>query len=145
MRKAGKLYACYETAEELEYRRKRQMAMHRPPIYDRAALKLTEDDKAKFEAEGRKPHWRFLLEHRAVTWTDLVRGEQSINAAALSDPVLVREDGIYLYTLSSVVDDIDMNISDIIRGEDHVTNTVVQIQLFEALGAKAPRSGITIC
>jgi glutamyl-tRNA synthetase len=141
LRKAGKLYACYETAEELEYRRKRQMAMHRPPIYDRAALKLTDADRARLEAEGRKPHWRFLLDHRNVTWTDLVRGDQSINAAALSDPVLVREDGIYLYTLSSVVDDIDMSITDIIRGEDHVTNTVVQIQLFEALGAVAPRFG----
>lgn len=141
LRKAGKLYPCYETAEELEYRRKRQMAMHRPPIYDRAALKLTDADRMKLEAEGRKPHWRFLLDHRTVTWTDLVRGDQSINAAALSDPVLVREDGIYLYTLSSVVDDIDMKITDIIRGEDHVTNTVVQIQLFEALGARRPRFG----
>lgn len=141
LRMAGRLYACYETAEELEYRRKRQMAMHKPPIYDRAALKLNAADRAKFEAEGRKPHWRFLLDHRAVTWTDLVRGEQSISAAALSDPVLLRADGIYLYTLSSVVDDIDMKITDIIRGEDHVTNTVVQIQLFEALGAVAPRFG----
>jgi glutamyl-tRNA synthetase len=141
LRKSGRLYACYETAEELEYRRKRQMAMHRPPVYDRAALKLTEADRAKFEAEGRKPHWRFLLEHRDVKWTDLVRGEQSIHAASLSDPVLVREDGIYLYTLSSVVDDADMKITDIIRGEDHVTNTAVQIQLFEALGSAAPRFG----
>lgn len=139
LRKSGRLYACYETAEELEYRRKRQMAMHRPPIYDRAALKLSDADRAKLEAEGRKPHWRFLLDHRDVTWNDIVRGEQSINAASLSDPVLVREDGIYLYTLSSVVDDFDMRVTDIIRGEDHVTNTAVQIQLFEALGGTAPR------
>lgn len=141
LRKSERLYPCYETAEELEYRRKRQMAMHRPPIYDRAALKLTDADRAKLEAEGRKPHWRFLLDQKNVAWTDLVRGEQSINAASLSDPVLVREDGIYLYTMSSVVDDIDMNITDIIRGEDHVTNTAVQVQLFEALGSHAPRFG----
>jgi glutamyl-tRNA synthetase len=139
LRTAGRLYACYETEEELDYRRKRQQALHRPPIYDRAALKLSAEDRARLEAEGRHPHWRFLLDQRAVAWDDLVRGPQRIDCASLSDPVLIRADGSYLYTLPSVVDDIDMAVSHIIRGEDHVTNTAVQIQLFEALGGVAPR------
>ena len=139
LRAAGRLYACYETEEELDYRRKRQLAMHRPPIYDRAALKLTDADRARLEGEGRRPYWRFLLEPRAVAWDDRVRGPQSIDCASLSDPVLIRADDSYLYTLPSVVDDIDLGVSDVIRGEDHVTNTAVQIQLFEALGSVAPR------
>lgn len=139
LREDGYLYPCYETEEELEYRRRRQIAQHRAPVYDRAALKLTAEDRAKFEAEGRRPHWRFKLDHTIVTWIDGVRGETSIDTASLSDPVLIRADGSYLYTLPSVVDDIDMGITDIIRGEDHVTNTAVQVQLFEALGAKPPR------
>src|SRR5215218_8423020 len=134
----GRLYACYETRDELERRRKRQLARGLPPIYDRAALNLTEDDKRRLEAEGRRPHWRFRLEHTTVAWTDLVRGECHVDCASLSDPVLVRADGTYLYTLPSVVDDIDLRITHVIRGEDHVTNTAVQIQLFEALGAPAP-------
>ena len=115
--------------------------MGKPPVYDRAALKLTAEEKAKLEAEGRKPHWRFLLEQRDVVWDDLVRGRQHVDAASLSDPVLVREDGSYLYTLPSVVDDIDLGISHVIRGEDHVANTAPQIQLFEALGAQPPAFG----
>ncbi len=138
LRAAGRLYACYETADELERRRKRQLARGLPPIYDRAGLSLTDEEKAQFEAQGRRPHWRFRLEHRIVSWMDLVRGECKVDCASLSDPVLVREDGTYLYTLPSVVDDIDLEITHIIRGEDHVTNTAVQIQIFEALGAKAP-------
>ncbi len=134
LRAAGRLYPCYETAEELERRRKRQQARGLPPIYDRAALTLTETDRAALEAAGRRPHWRFLLDHVVVHWDDLVRGASHIDCASLSDPVLVREDGSYLYTLPSVVDDLDLEISHIIRGEDHVTNTAVQIQLFEALG-----------
>ena len=134
----GRLYACYETPDELERRRKRQLARGLPPIYDRAALKLTAEDRARLEAEGRRPHWRFLLNHRNVAWSDLVRGDSHVDCASLSDPVLVREDGTYLYTLPSVADDIDLNITHVIRGEDHVTNTAVQIQLFEALGATAP-------
>lgn len=141
LKAAGRLYACYETAEELEKKRKRQLARGQPPVYDRAGLRMTEDDrKAKTEA-GIAPHWRFLLEERTVAWTDLVRGEQSIDAASLSDPVLVREDGTYLYTLPSVVDDIDFGISHVVRGEDHVANTAAQIQLFEALGASPPAFG----
>jgi glutamyl-tRNA synthetase len=139
LRAAGRLYACYETEEELDYRRKRQLAMHRPPIYDRAALKLTDADRARLEGEGRRPYWRFLLEPRAVAWDDRVRGPQSIDCASLSDPVLIRADDSYLYTLPSVVDDIDPGVTDVIRGEDHVTNTAVQIQLFEALGSVPPR------
>ena len=136
--KAGRLYACYETAEELERRRKRQMARGLPPVYDRAALKLTEEEKKELEAAGRKPHWRFLLEHRPTAWDDLIRGPQEIDAGSVSDPVLVREDGTPLYTFTSVADDADVGITHIIRGEDHVTNTAVQIQIFEALGARVP-------
>ncbi len=138
LKKAGRLYACYETAEELERRRKRQMARGLPPVYDRAALKLTVEEKKELEAAGRKPHWRFLLEHRPTGWDDLIRGPQEIGAGSVSDPVLVREDGTPLYTFTSVADDADVGITHIIRGEDHVTNTVVQIQIFEALGARVP-------
>jgi glutamyl-tRNA synthetase len=139
LRDAGLLYACYETEEELTYRRRRQIAQHKPPIYDRAALKLTAEDRARLEGEGRKPHWRFRLAPRTVSWDDGVRGPVSIDCTSLSDPVLVREDGTYLYTLPSVVDDIAFGITDVIRGEDHVTNTAVQIQIFEALSGAAPR------
>jgi glutamyl-tRNA synthetase len=138
LRKAGRLYACYDTPEELERRRKRQMARGQPPVYDRAALKLTEKEKQELEAEGRKPHWRFLLEHRHTGWDDLIRGPQEIDAASVSDPVLIRADGTPLYTFTSVADDEDTGVTHIIRGEDHVTNTAVQIQIFEALGAKPP-------
>jgi glutamyl-tRNA synthetase len=137
----GRLYPAYETPEELELKRKRQLARGRPPVYDRAALKLTEEERGRLEGEGRKPHWRFLLESRDVVWDDLVRGRQHIDAASLSDPVLVRADGTYLYTLPSVVDDIDLGITHVIRGEDHVANTAPQIQLFEALDAKPPALG----
>jgi glutamyl-tRNA synthetase len=134
----GRLYACYETPDELEFRRKRQLSRGLPPIYDRAALKLSEDDKRRLEAEGRRPHWRFLLDHRTIEWRDLVRGPSHVDCASLSDPVLVREDGTYLYTLPSVADDIDLHVTHVIRGEDHVTNTAVQIQIFGALGSAAP-------
>jgi glutamyl-tRNA synthetase len=136
LRAAGRLYPAYETAEELERRRKRLQARGLPPIYDRATLALSAADRARLEAEGRRPHWRFKLDHVIVRWNDLVRGESHIDCASLSDPVLLREDGTYLYTLPSVADDIDLKISHIIRGEDHVTNTAVQIQLFEALAGQ---------
>ena len=135
----GRLYSSYETADELERKRKRQLARHAPPIYDRAALKLSEEDRQRLEAEGRRPHWRFKLDRRNVEWMDLIRGAQHIDTASLSDPVLVREDGTYLYTLPSVVDDIDFNVTHVIRGEDHVVNTAVQIELFEALGGGVPQ------
>jgi len=138
LRAAGRLYPAYETPDELERRRKRQRAQGLPPVYDRAALKLSDEDRTKLEAEGRQPHWRFKLDHREVAWDDLIRGEQSIDAGSLSDPILVRADGTYLYTLPSVVDDIAFGITHVIRGEDHVANTGAQIQIFEALGAAAP-------
>jgi glutamyl-tRNA synthetase len=141
LKASGRLYPAYETPEELEVKRKRQLARGKPPVYDRAALKLTAEERGKLEEEGRKPHWRFLLEQRDVVWDDLVRGRQHVDAASLSDPVLVRADGTYLYTLPSVVDDIDLGITHVIRGEDHVANTAPQIQLFEALGAKSPAFG----
>ncbi len=141
LKAAGRLYPCYETPEELERRRKRQLGRGQPPIYDRAALKLTAEERAAFEAEGRTPHWRFLLDARTVSWDDLVRGPAHVDCASLSDPVLIRADGSYLYTLPSVVDDKDFGITHIIRGEDHVTNTGVQVQIFEALGATVPVFG----
>src|SRR6185369_10252100 len=138
LKASGRLYPCYESAEELQLRRKVQLQQGKPPIYDRAALKLTTDDRAKLEATGNQPYWRFKLEHRQVTWKDLVRGDQHIDETSQSDPVLIRANGTYLYTFTSVVDDIDHAITHIIRGNDHVTNTATQIQIFEALGAKAP-------
>lgn len=137
----GWLYPCYETADELDRRRKRQQALGRPPIYDRAALKLTPDERAALERQGRRPHWRFKLASEIIRWSDLVRGESHIDCASLSDPVLRREDASFLYTLPSVVDDIDLAITPIVRGEDHVTNTAVQIQIFRALGAEPPLFG----
>ena len=138
LRKRGFLYPCYETADELDRRRKRQQARGLPPVYDRAALKLTQDEKHALEAEGRKPHWRFKLAHTAVEWTDVIRGPVHIDSSTLSDPVLVREDGTYLYTLPSVIDDADFAITHVIRGEDHVVNTAVQIEITRAIGASVP-------
>ena len=137
LKEAGRLYPCYETPDELERKRRLQIARGAPPVYDRAALSLTEAERAALEAAGRKPHWRFRLEPEIVRWDDLIRGDSHIDCASLSDPVLVREDGSYLYTLPSVVDDLDSGVTHIIRGEDHVTNTAVQVQLFRALGAAA--------
>jgi len=138
LKASGRLYPAYETAPELERRRKRQIAMGKPPVYDRAALSLSAADRARLEADGRKPHWRFKLSQAKVKWRDLIRGEVEIDTGTLSDPVLIREDGSFLYTLPSVADDVDFAISHIVRGEDHVTNTAVQIEIFEALGAKVP-------
>ena len=138
LKAAGRLYACYETAEELDRRRKVQLSRGLPPIYDRAALNLTEAEKAAYEAEGRRPHWRFKLDGKRVAWEDLARGHAEVDTASMSDPVLIREDGLFLYTLPSVVDDIDMAITHVIRGEDHVTNTGAQIEIFEALGGSVP-------
>jgi len=138
LRGMGLLYPCYETADELERKRKIALSRGRPPVYDRAALELSEADRAKLEAEGRTPHWRFKLSGGRVEWTDLVRGEQSIDTSSLSDPILIREDGSYLYTLPSVVDDIAAGITHVVRGEDHVTNSGAQIEIFKALGGTAP-------
>lgn len=139
LKQAGLLYPCYETADELERKRRLQRARGLPPVYDRAALKLTGKDRGALEAEGREPHWRFKLSGEPASWTDLVRGETEIDTASISDPILVREDGSYLYTLPSVVDDIDFGITHIIRGEDHVTNSGAQIEIFRALGGEVPQ------
>jgi len=138
LKASGRLYPCYETPDELDLRRKVQLGRGLPPVYDRAALKLSADDIARYEAEGRKPHWRFKLEHQDVRWDDCVRGASHYHGANLSDPVLIRGDGSFLYTLPSVVDDIEFGVTHVIRGEDHVTNTAPQIQLFQALGATPP-------
>lgn len=134
----GRLYPCYETEEELALKRKVLLSRGLPPIYDRASLNLTAEEKAKFEAEGRKPHWRFKLNHEPIVWQDLVRGEVKFHGKDMSDPVLVREDGRPLYHICSVIDDIDFKITHIVRGEDHVTNTACHVQMFEALDAKPP-------
>ncbi|MEM7544476.1 MAG: glutamate--tRNA ligase [Pseudomonadota bacterium] len=139
LKTAGRLYPCWETAEELALKRKRQLAMKRPPVYDRAALSLTDAQKTALTAQ-RPAHWRFRLDHEVIEWTDGVRGPQSIDASSVSDPVLIREDGQFLYTLCSVVDDAAMGITDIVRGADHVTNTATQFQIFGALGTDAPRA-----
>ena len=151
LKQSGVLYPCFETGDELDRRRERQLAMHKPPVYDRASLKLSPDEIAARIAAGDKPHWRFRLpnttggglvpEHVSVTWQDLIRGNQSVDLGSLSDPVLIREDGTYLYTFTSVVDDVDFAITHIVRGEDHVTNTGVQIAIFRALGATPPEFG----
>ena len=134
----GRLYPCYEKPSELSLKRKRQLSQGRPPVYDRAARDLSDADRAKFEKEGRRPHWRFLLEDAVVEWVDLARGTVQFEPGHMSDPVLVREDGYPLYTLSSVVDDGELGITHVIRGEDHVANTAVQIQLFAALDFAVP-------
>ena len=132
----GFLYPCYETEDELDRKRKIQRAQGKPPVYDRAALSLTEAERAVLEAEGRQPHWRFKLSGGRIEWTDLVRGASHIETSSVSDPILIRADGSYLYTLPSVVDDIEAGVTHIIRGEDHVTNSAAQIEIFEALAGK---------
>jgi len=140
LRAAGRVYPCYETAQELELKRKILLGRGLPPIYDRAALNLTDEERAAKEAEGIAPHWRFKLDHdEAIEWEDGIRGRQHFEAAALSDPVIRRADGSWLYMLPSAIDDIDMGVTDVLRGEDHVSNTALQIQMFTALGSTPPR------
>ena len=139
LRAAGRVYPAYESAEELELKRKILAGRGLPPIYDRAALKLTDADRAKLEADGIRPHWRFRLDHDAmIEWDDLIRGPQHLDPKLQSDPVICRADGSWLYMLPSVIDDIDMGVTHIVRGEDHVTNAGLQLQMFAALGAPAP-------
>ena len=138
LKAAGRLYACYETPEELALKRKAQLTAGQPPVYDRAALALSDADKAALEAQGIAPHWRFKLQGDDPAWTDLVQGDSHIQIASMSDPVLIRADGVPLYTLASVVDDGEMGVTHIIRGADHLSNTGVQLQLFEALGFPPP-------
>ncbi|TCM77613.1 glutamate--tRNA ligase [Rhodovulum steppense] len=137
LRAAGRFYECFETPTELDLKRKKLLNMGKPPVYDRAALSLTDEDKARLRAE-RPGHWRFLLNQTRIEWTDGILGEISIDAASVSDPVLIRGDGQVLYTLASVVDDIEMGVTHIVRGSDHVTNTATQIQIIQALGGTAP-------
>ncbi len=139
----GRLYECFETPEELNLQRKAQIASGLTPIYNRAALNLTAEQKNSLRAQGLKPHYRFLLEDKITSWDDKIKGRITYEGRHFSDPVLVREEnengkGVPTYTFCSVVDDIEFGITDIIRGEDHITNTAIQIQIFEALGAKAP-------
>lgn len=135
----GRLYPCYETADELDVKRKIQMGRGKPPVYDRSALALTDAERSAYEAEGRSAHWRFKLDVPArVEWNDLIRGNVSFDMESVSDPILIREDGSFLYTLPSVVDDVDYGITHIVRGEDHVTNSAVQAQIFEVVGGKVP-------
>ena len=140
LKAAGRVYRCWETPQELDLKRKVQLGRGLPPIYDRAALALTEDEKAARIAAGEMPHWRFLLDReRAITWQDGIRGAQQFDPAMMSDPVVRRADGSWLYMLPSAIDDVDMGVTDVVRGEDHVSNTAAQIQMFEALGAAVPR------
>lgn len=134
----GRLYEAFETPVELDLKRKKQLNMGRPPVYDRAALALSDAERAALRAE-RAGHWRYKLDHARIAWEDGILGAISIDAASVSDPVLIKESGQVLYTLASVVDDTDMGITDVVRGSDHVTNTATQIQMIEALGKPVPR------
>jgi glutamyl-tRNA synthetase len=138
LRAAGRIYPAYETQQELELKRKILLGRGLPPVYDRAALTLSDADRAKLEAEGVRPHWRFKLDPGAIEWHDLIRGPQHFDAATMSDPVIRRADGSWLYMLPSVIDDIDMGVSHVVRGEDHVSNTALQLQMFVAMNAPLP-------
>lgn len=139
LRGSGRVYPCYETSQELDLKRKIALGRGLPPVYDRAALNLTEAERAELEAQGTKPHWRFRLDpDEPVAWDDLIRGPQKFDAASLSDPVIRRADGSWLYMLPSAIDDVDMGITHVVRGEDHVSNTAVQLQMFTALGSTPP-------
>ena len=138
LKEDGRLYACYETSEELGLKRKTQLSRGVPPTYDRAGLSLTDEQIAKYEAEGRKAHWRFKLNHETIEWTDLIRGPVQFQGSDMSDPVVLREDGTPLYHLCSVIDDIDFEITHVVRGEDHVSNTATHVQMFEAICGKSP-------
>ena len=133
-----KIYACFESEEELNIKRKIQLAQNLPPIYDRSALQLTADEIKQKIAQGEKPYYRFLLDDKPVSWQDGVKGKITFNSSAFSDPVIIRADNSPTYTFCSVLDDIACNITDIIRGEDHISNTAVQIKMFRSLGVKIP-------
>ena len=139
LRGAGRLYEVFETPTELDLKRKKQLNMGKPPVYDRAGLNLSDEDRARLRAEGREGYWRFRLDQERIEWPDGIIGDVSIDAASVSDPVLIRADGQVLYTFASSVDDVDMGVTDIVRGADHVTNTATQIQIIKALGGTPPR------
>ena len=136
---SGRLYPCFESEEELRFKREQRMKRGLAPVYDRAMLKMTAEQRAQAEANGKSPYWRFKLSDSTIEWTDLVLGRRQVKLQSVSDPVLVRADGSYLYTFTSVVDDIDHAVSHVIRGEDHVTNTGVQLDIISALGANPTR------
>ena len=138
LRDKGRFYECFETPTELDLKRKKQLNMGKPPVYDRAALELSEDEKEALRAERGNGHWRFKLIQERIEWTDGILGDLSIDAASVSDPVLIRGDGQFLYTLASVCDDVDFGVTHVVRGSDHVTNTATQIQIIEALGGTVP-------
>lgn len=138
LREIGRFYEAFETPTELDLKRKKQMNMGRPPVYDRAALALSEAEKEKLQAERGQGHWRFKLDQERIEWEDGILGPISIDAASVSDPVLIKADGQFLYTLASVVDDVEFGITHVVRGSDHVTNTATQIQIMAALGAGHP-------
>ncbi|MGY2734340.1 glutamate--tRNA ligase [Sphingomonas sp. UYP23] len=139
LREAGRVYPAYETAQELDLKRKIAAGRGLPPVYDRAALALSDAERASLEAAGVKPHWRFKLDHAApIVWDDLIRGAQKFDAATMSDPVIRRADGSWLYMLPSAIDDVEMGITHVVRGEDHVSNTALQLQMFDAMGATPP-------
>ncbi|MCZ7676510.1 MAG: glutamate--tRNA ligase [Roseovarius sp.] len=138
LRVAGRLYEAFETPTELDLKRKKQLNMGRPPVYDRAALALSEAERDRLRAERGPGVWRFRLDRERIGWEDGILGPVSIDAASVSDPVLIRGDGQVLYTMASVVDDIEMGVTHVVRGSDHVTNTATQIQIIEALGGRAP-------
>ncbi|MEP4036637.1 glutamate--tRNA ligase [Pseudophaeobacter sp.] len=138
LRSIGRFYEAFETPTELDLKRKKQLNMGKPPVYDRAALALSEDEKSALRAERGDGVWRFKLDHERIEWTDGVLGDISIDAASVSDPVLIRGDGQFLYTLASVVDDTEMGVTNVVRGSDHVTNTATQIQIIQALGGTVP-------
>ncbi|WP_457644970.1 glutamate--tRNA ligase [Profundibacter sp.] len=138
LRASGRLYECFETPMELDLKRKKQLNMGQPPVYDRSALELSDEEKARLRNERGAGHWRFKLDQERIEWTDGILGDLSIDAASVSDPVLIRGDGQFLYTLASVCDDIDFGITHVVRGSDHVTNTATQIQIIQALGGTVP-------
>ena len=134
LKASGRLYPCLETEEELAFKREQRVKQGRPPLYDRAALKMTKEQLDRAIANGKTPHWRFLLSNDSMEWNDGVLGPRKVKLSSLSDPVLIRADGSFLYTFTSVVDDLEMRITDVIRGEDHVTNTAIQLDILAALG-----------
>ncbi|MGK7869165.1 glutamate--tRNA ligase [Falsiroseomonas sp. E2-1-a20] len=139
LKASGHLYPCLETEEELAFKREQRIRQGKPPLYDRAALRMTADQLSRAEANGKSPHWRFKLSAGHVEWQDGVLGRRSVKLPSLSDPVLIRADGSFLYTFTSVVDDLETGITDVVRGEDHVTNTGIQVDIFKALGGNPDR------
>ena len=139
LKQIGRLYPCFESEEELRAKREQRLRQHRPPVYDRAMLRLTPEQRAQAEANGKQPYWRFRLSDGQVSWDDVVQGRTEVKLSSVSDPVLIRADGTVLYTFASVVDDLELGITHVVRGEDHVTNTGVQLDIVEALGGRPDR------